>query len=112
MDFIGNLCPREYSLDSEWGLDVPWTLIFASLGRFFVNDFPLLDEEKRGNIFSLIKLAMEEKGRVSNAVATGLLEELHKASVKNSLSANEIIFRLDKESSRYLAAWAEWSGLQ
>ncbi|WP_349656644.1 hypothetical protein [Xanthomonas sp. 10-10] len=109
-DFIENLSPRDYSSNlKEWGEDIPWTLIFSSLGRYFVNDFNLLHEKNRNNIFHLIKVAMEKKGSLSTSVATGLLEELHKSSMKNSALANEIRGRLDTESSRYLEAWAKWS---
>ncbi|MCC4610475.1 hypothetical protein [Xanthomonas campestris] len=110
-EFIENLLPRDYSLDlAGWGADIPWTLVFSSLGKYFVADFALLDEGRRSNILFLIKLAMEKEDYLSDSVATGLLEELHKASMRNSAFANEIIGRLDTESSRYLNAWAKWSG--
>ncbi|MEA9558438.1 hypothetical protein VC273_21865 [Xanthomonas nasturtii] len=113
LKFIENLSPRDYSSSlNGWEGDIPWVVIFSSLGRYFANDFPVLNEEKKDNIFSLIKLAMEKESSLSTSVATGLLEALHKASMRNGLPGNELIDRLDMESSRYLAAWVEWSGLK
>ncbi|WP_153066132.1 MULTISPECIES: hypothetical protein [Xanthomonas] len=112
-EFIANIFPEDRSFDLEdWGGDIPWTVIFSSLGKYFVKDFATLSEEKRQKIFLLIKLAMEKEGDLSTAVATGLLEELHKASTKKNALAYEIINRLDTESSLYIMAWKEWSELR
>ncbi|MFL8004373.1 hypothetical protein [Xanthomonas vasicola] len=110
--FIKNLLPDSGFIKLKgWEGEIPWTFIFSSLGKSFANEFYELSEENKRNIFSMIEAAMHEEGELANAVATGLLEGLHKSSIKNNLLHNSIIDRLDENSSRYLKNWSEWSGL-
>ncbi|UNE62696.1 hypothetical protein [Xanthomonas oryzae] len=109
---IKNLLPDSGFIELKgWEGEIPWTLIFSSLGKSFASNFYELPEENKRNIFSMIEAAMHEEGELANAVATGLLEGLHKSSIKNNSLHNSIIDRLDEKSSRYLKDWSEWSGL-
>lgn len=110
--FIENLLPESNFIKlTGWGDGIPWTLIFSSLGKSFASEFYELPEENKKNIFSMIKAAMNEEGELADAVATGLLEGLHKISIKNDSLYNLIIDRLDENSSRYIKNWSEWRGL-
>ncbi|XQA78142.1 DUF7674 family protein [Xanthomonas sacchari] len=91
--------------------DVPWTLIFSSLGNVVGEEIKSGSFRKRKEIFALIASAMKcgDEG-LSTVVATGLLEELYKLAGKDEALMNELLVQLDGESVSYLKGWLEWSG--
>lgn len=93
----------------DWGVDVPQTVMFSSIGKKLADVFFDLNELEKSYISDVVEKCLEsEDVALKNAVATGLLEAFH---ARTKLSAQGSEFEtpyLGERATAYLAALVHW----
>lgn len=100
---------RERSI-SDWGGDIPSTILFSNFGKDIVKNFEHFSNIDLLYIFSSIESGMingDEK--LVASIATGLLEAIYSSYNQDHAKFEKILLHLGDVSKKYIIDWGKWN---
>lgn len=115
---LAAMSPQTQSRMIEWDFDgLPPTLwvssAFRTLGRAIASKrSPLADRDLKRLFQEIDRLLQSSDGQVSNAVATGLLEEIWRSVHESGFDFSTIDPHLGSAARSYLVRWDDFNGVR